>query len=64
MIREGSSPYFNKYGNAEFRANHDRYVAADHVRRSYAYVQGPLQLYRDAPETVVTSADQITDLPA
>lgn len=34
-----------------------------HVRRGYAYVQGPLALFRDEPEIVVTSADQIADTP-
>jgi micrococcal nuclease len=42
-----------------------RYIPKDdhHVRRSYAYVRGPLQLFRDEPEVVVTSARQLTDLP-
>jgi micrococcal nuclease len=42
-----------------------RYIPKDdhHVRRSYAYVRGPLQLFRDEPEVVVTSAHQITDVP-
>ena len=35
----------------------------DHPRRSYAYVQGPLKLFREEPELVVTSAPQITDSP-
>lgn len=29
MIREGYSPYFNKYGNAEFEQHHKRYVQAE-----------------------------------
>jgi micrococcal nuclease len=42
-----------------------RYVPRDpeHVRRGYAYVRGPMKLFRDEPEVVVTSADQITDTP-
>jgi micrococcal nuclease len=42
-----------------------RYIPKDphHVRRSYAYVHGPMKLFRDEPEVVVTSVDQITDLP-
>ena len=40
----------------------NRYLAQDdHPRRSYAYVQGPLKLFRDEPELTVTSADQIAD---
>jgi micrococcal nuclease len=41
------------------------YVDGDdsHPRRSYAYVQGPLKLFREEPELVVTSALQITDSP-
>ena len=44
-----------------------RYLPKDdhHVRRSYAYVRGRLQLFRDEPEVevVVSSAAQITDAP-
>jgi micrococcal nuclease len=42
-----------------------RYIPKDdhHVRRSYGYVRGRLQLFRDEPEVVVTSAHQITDAP-
>ena len=42
-----------------------RYIAKDpsHIRRSYAYVRGPLKLFRDEPEITVTSADQILDAP-
>ena len=42
-----------------------RYIPKDphHVRRSYAYVHGQLQLFRDEPEVVVASAAQITDVP-
>lgn len=31
--------------------------------RSYAYVSGEIKLYRDEPEIVVTSIDQIMDRP-
>lgn len=43
-----------------------RYVVKDndHVKRSYGYVQGRLALYGNEPEMIVTSAGQITDLPA
>lgn len=52
-------------GQAILRLLDDRYIPKDpdHVRRSYAYVHGPLKLFRDEPEVVVTSADQITDTP-
>lgn len=33
----------------------------DHPRRSYAYVTGQLSTYRDRPQMVLTSAEQITD---
>jgi micrococcal nuclease len=41
----------------------NRYIsgADDHPRRSYAYVRGVLQTYRDHPEIVVHTADQISD---
>ncbi len=41
------------------------YIGADddHPGRSYAYVRGPLKLFREEPELVVTSALQITDSP-
>lgn len=43
----------------------NRYIADDptYVRRSYAYVHGPLKVYRDEPEMVVTGPDQILDTP-
>ncbi len=43
----------------------DAYISGDdhHPRRSYAYVAGQLKLFRDEPELVVTSAQQITDSP-
>jgi hypothetical protein len=43
----------------------DAYIGGDehHPRRSYAYVEGTLKLFRDEPELVVTSAFQITDSP-
>lgn len=44
-----------------------RYISAgeDHPRRSYGYISGALSLFRDNPQMVVTSVDQVTDdLPA
>jgi micrococcal nuclease len=43
----------------------NRYIAKDpdHPRRSYAYVKGPLKLFRDEPEVTVTGAEQISDAP-
>ena len=43
----------------------NRYVAEgeDYPRRNYAYVTGPLKLYRGRPEMVVENADQIADRP-
>ncbi len=43
----------------------NRYISTDseHPRRSYAYVQGNLSIYRDKPQIVVTNAKQIMDLP-
>jgi micrococcal nuclease len=42
-----------------------RYVADDpgHIRRSYAYVRGQLQLFHNEPEIVVEDAAQVTDAP-
>ena len=42
-----------------------RYIANDptRIRRSYAYVHGPLKLFRDEPEITVTSPAQILDTP-
>ncbi len=42
------------------------YISTDdeHPRRSYAYVRGPLKLFREEPELEVNSALQITDSPA
>ena len=42
-----------------------RYLPGDdaHPRRGYAYVRGPLQLYRGEPEMVVESVGQVTDVP-
>lgn len=44
----------------------EAYISGDehHPRRSYAYVKGPLKLFREEPELSVTSAEQITDSPA
>jgi micrococcal nuclease len=52
-------------GQEILRLLDDRYIPKnpDHVRRSYAYVHGPLRLFRDEPEVVVTATDQITDTP-
>jgi micrococcal nuclease len=43
----------------------NRYIATDemHPRRGYAYVRGLLKLYQNKPEMIVTSSDQIFDLP-
>jgi micrococcal nuclease len=40
-----------------------RYISSgdDHPKRSYAYVTGQLSTFRDRPQIVLTSADQITD---
>jgi endonuclease YncB( thermonuclease family) len=53
-------------GQEILRLLDDRYIPKDpdHVRRSYAYVDGPLKLFRDEPEVVVSASDQITDVPA
>ena len=42
-----------------------RYISAgeSNPRRSYAYVTGKLSTYRDNPQMVIESPDQITDLP-
>lgn len=48
---------------------HERYLAEDdgrttiRARRSYAYVQGRLQIFRDAPEVIVPGPAGITDAP-
>jgi micrococcal nuclease len=34
MIAAGYSPYFNKYGHAEFASRHDRYVAAEQAAQA------------------------------
>ena len=43
----------------------NRYVAEgeDYPRRNYAYVTGPLRLFRGRPEMVVEGVDQVSDLP-
>ena len=53
-------------GQTILRLLDNRYIAVepDHLRRSYAYVRGPLKLFGGKPEIVVTSIDQITDQPA
>jgi micrococcal nuclease len=52
-------------GQEILRLLDQRYISRspDRVRRSYAYVQGPLKLFNDEPELVVTSADQVADSP-
>lgn len=42
-----------------------RYIPTDleHPRRSYAYIKGPLKIFGNRPEIVVTHAGQITDTP-
>ena len=42
-----------------------RYFPGDdvHPRRGYAYVEGELSLYRDAPQIVARSIDQVLDAP-
>jgi micrococcal nuclease len=48
---------------------HERYLAEDdgrttiRARRSYAYVQGSPQIFRDAPEVIVPGPVDITDAP-
>lgn len=43
----------------------NRYAAEgeDRPRRNYAYVTGPLKLFRDRPEMEVEGVDQISDVP-
>ena len=43
----------------------NRYIAdgEDFPRKNYAYVTGPLKLFRGTPEMVVTSVDQVSDKP-
>jgi hypothetical protein len=47
----------------------ERYLAEDDGRtalrphRSYAYVQGRLQIFRDAPEIIVAAPARVTDTP-
>ena len=42
-----------------------RYVPSDleHPRRGYAYLRGPLSMYRDTPQIVIRSVAQISDSP-
>ena len=53
-------------GQAILELLDNRYIAVeeDHLRRSYAYVRGPLKLFGDRPEITVESPDQITDWPS
>lgn len=41
----------------------NRYISdgEDHPRQSYAFVTGPLSLYRDSPQIILESASQIAD---
>ncbi len=43
----------------------NRYIStnSEHPRRSYAYIQGKLSMYRDKPQIIVTNVNQIIDLP-
>ena len=43
----------------------NRYVStdADHPRRNYAYVTGPLTMYRNEPQIIVTDINQVSDMP-
>lgn len=52
-------------GQAIVRLLENRYFSSEptHPRRSYAYVHGPMKLFRGEPEIVVTSVHQITDEP-
>jgi micrococcal nuclease len=52
-------------GQAVVRLLENRYFPSEpgHPRRSYAYVHGPMKLFRDEPEIVVTSSEQISDEP-
>jgi len=52
-------------GQAVLALLENRYLTTDddHIRRSYAYVRGALNLYRGDPELTVTSVDQIRDEP-
>ncbi len=52
-------------GQAILALLENAYISTDdnHPRRSYAYVRGPLKLFREEPELEVTSALQITDSP-
>ncbi|MGH9211424.1 MAG: hypothetical protein ACRD2C_12195 [Acidimicrobiales bacterium] len=34
LITDGYSPYFNKYGNADFAGQHARYVAAERAAQN------------------------------
>lgn len=44
----------------------NRYLGEDETRpaRNYAYVTGPLQLFADRPQLVLTALDQTSDAPA
>lgn len=44
----------------------NRYLSGDdlHPRLSYAYITGPLQVYRGTPEIVLTDVSQLSDSPS
>lgn len=52
-------------GQDILRLLENRYLGGgeNHPRRSYAYVEGQLKLFREQPELVLTSVEQITDIP-
>lgn len=54
-------------GQAVLNLLENRYISDGEIRprRSYAYIQGKLSLFRDNPQIIVTDPEQITDeLPA
>ena len=50
-------------GQRIIRLMQSRYISdgEDHPRRSYGYISGALSMFRDSPQMVVTSVDQVTD---
>ena len=52
-------------GQAVVHLLENRYLSGDdqHPRRGYAYVQGPMKMFRDRPELVVARPEQISDQP-
>jgi micrococcal nuclease len=55
----------SEQGQAVLALLDNRYLTRDdlHIARNYAYVSGPLALYREEPELVVTDPAQIRDTP-